>query len=73
MGREKGDAWVVVLELNDMLRVQSAKALLEGEGIEAEVLSLQNSVYPSLNRYRLMVRAQREGQARKILKMRGDE
>lgn len=73
MGNEGLEAWVVVLELGDMLRVQSDRVLLGLQGIEAEVLSLENSMYPSLSRYRLMVRAGSEERARKILKDRGDE
>lgn len=68
MSKEEQGAWAIVLELGDMLRVQAAKALLEAEGVEAEVLSLQDSMYPSLSRYRLVVRAESEGHAREILK-----
>lgn len=73
MGERKGD-WVVLRELSDMFLLQSDQALLESEGIAAEVMSLQDSMYPSMSRYRLMVLAEREERAREILKERlGDE
>lgn len=71
MSRERDEAWVTVRELGDMLRLQAERALLESEGIEAEVLSLQDSMYPSLSRYRLVVRAESEARAREILKKTG--
>lgn len=73
MGERKGN-WVVLRELGDMFQLQSNQALLESEGIEAEVMSLQDSMYPSMSRYRLMVLAESEERAREILKgSLGDE
>lgn len=67
MGERKGD-WVVLRELSDMFQLQSDQALLESEGIAAEVMSLQDSMYPSMSRYRLMVLAESEERAREILR-----
>lgn len=67
MGERKGD-WVVLRELSDMFQLQSDQALLESEGIAAEVMSMQDSMYPSMSRYRLMVLAESEERAREILK-----
>lgn len=73
MGERKGD-WVVLRELSDMFQLQSDQALLETEGIAAEVMSMQDSMYPSMSRYRLMVLAESEERAREILKESlGDE
>lgn len=73
MGERKGD-WVVLRELSDMFQLQSDQALLESEGIAAEVMSMQDSMYPSMSRYRLMVLAESEERAREILKgSLGDE
>ncbi len=73
MGERNGD-WVVLRELGDMFQLQSDQALLESEGIAAEVMSLQDSMYPSMSRYRLMVLAESEERAREILKESlGDE
>ena len=36
--------WVVLCELNDLFQLQAAKALLESNGIESEVLSLHDYV-----------------------------
>lgn len=73
MGERKGD-WVVLRELSDMFQLQSDQALLETEGIAAEVMSMQDSMYPSMSRYRLMVLAESEERAREILKKSlGDE
>lgn len=73
MGERKGD-WVVLRELSDMFQLQSDQALLESEGIAAEVMSMQDSMYPSMSRYRLMVLAESEERAREILKESlGDE
>ena len=73
MGERKGD-WVVLRELGDMFQLQSDQALLDSEGIAAEVVSMQDSVYPSMSRYRLMVLAESEERAREILKESlGDE
>lgn len=73
MGERKGD-WVVLRELSDMFQLQSDQALLETEGIAAEVMSMQDSMYPSMSRYRLMVLTESEERAREILKESlGDE
>ncbi len=73
MGERKGD-WVALRELSDMFQLQSDQALLESEGIAAEVMSMQDSMYPSMSRYRLMVLAESEERAREILKESlGDE
>lgn len=73
MGERKGN-WVVLRELSDMFQLQSDQALLESEGIAAEVMSMQDSMYPSMSRYRLMVLAESEERAREILKgSLGDE
>lgn len=73
MGERNGD-WVVLRELSDMFQLQSDQALLESEGIVAEVMSMQDSMYPSMSRYRLMVLAESEERAREILKgSLGDE
>lgn len=73
MGERKGD-WVVLRELSDMFQLQSDQALLESEGIAAGVMSMQDSMYPSMSRYRLMVLAESEERAREILKgSLGDE
>lgn len=73
MGGRNGD-WVVLRELSDMFQLQSDQALLESEGIAAEVMSMQDSMYPSMSRYRLMVLAESEERAREILKESlGDE
>lgn len=73
MGERKGD-WVVLRELSDMFQLQSDQALLETEGIAAEVMSMQDSMYPTMSRYRLMVLAESEERAREILKESlGDE
>lgn len=73
MGERKGD-WVVLRELSDMFQLQSDQALLESEGIAAEVMSMQDSMYPSMSRYRLMVLTESEERAREILKESlGDE
>lgn len=73
MGERNGD-WVVLRELSVMFQLQSDQALLESEGIVAEVMSMQDSMYPSMSRYRLMVLAESEERAREILKeCLGDE
>ena len=65
--------WVVLCELNDLFQLQAAKALLESNGIESEVLSLHDAVYPSISRYRLVVPSENVVRARGLLKEKEDE
>lgn len=72
--QESNSEWIVLLELGDLLHLQSLKALLEEQGIEAAVMSLQDSMYPSISRYRLMVPLDVKERAMEILnKNQNDE